>query len=112
MESKDLDNIKDYLRDIDIQIRVNNLIISKFILQLSEVRKELHLPERKTYFKFELLQDDYNELAKEFGYKELDKALYRLDRLLAKNKQHCPNNIRKYIYKKLKTKSEKQDEKE
>lgn len=100
-ESKD---IKEALDKVQILIRTNNLLLSRFILQLSEVRKELCLPKRNVFFKFELLQDDYDELVKEFGKTETDKALYRLDRLLLRNKQQCPNNIRKYITKKLRLK--------
>lgn len=53
------------------------------------------------FFKFELLQDDYQELIVQYGKQEVDKALYRLDRLLLTNKQQCPNNIKKYLTKKL-----------
>lgn len=90
------------MRQIKILIRTNNLLLARFILQLSETRKELGLPKRNIFFKFELLEDDYNELVKEFGKVETDKALYRLDRMLIKNKQQCPNNVRKYIASKLK----------
>nr|DAQ09850.1 MAG TPA: hypothetical protein [Caudoviricetes sp.] len=96
-----LNQIKEELNRVQILIRTNNLLLARFILQLSETRKELGLPKRNIFFKFELLEDDYNELAKEFGKEETDKALYRLDRMLIKNKQQCPNNIRKYIASKL-----------
>lgn len=101
---EELKDIKETLDKVQILIRTNNLLLSRFILQLSEVRKELCLPKRNVFFKFELLQDDYDELVKEFGKTETDKALYRLDRLLLRNKQQCPNNIRKYITKKLRSK--------
>lgn len=97
-----LNQIKEELNKVQILIRTNNLLLARFILQLSETRKELGLPKRNVFFKFELLEDDYNELIKEFGKEETDKALYRLDRMLIKNKQQCPNNIRKYITSKLK----------
>lgn len=97
-----LDILEEELRQIKILIRTNNLLLARFILQLSETRKELGLPKRNVFFKFELLEDDYNELVKEFGKVETDKALYRLDRILIKNKQQCPNNIRKFIASKLK----------
>lgn len=97
-----LDILEEELRQIKILIRTNNLLLARFILQLSETRKELGLPKRNVFFKFELLEDDYNELVKEFGKVETDKALYRLDRMLIKNKQQCPNNIRKFITSKLK----------
>ena len=96
-----LNQIKEELNKVQILIRTNNLLLARFILQLSETRKELGLPKRNVFFKFELLEDDYNELIKEFGKEETDKALYRLDRMLIKNKQQCPNNIRKYIASKL-----------
>ena len=96
-----LNQIKEELNKVQILIRTNNLLLARFILQLSETRKELGLPKRNIFFKFELLEDDYNELIKEFGKEETDKALYRLDRMLIKNKQQCPNNIRKYIASKL-----------
>ena len=96
-----LNQIKEELNKVQILIRTNNLLLARFILQLSETRKELGLPKRNLFFKFELLEDDYNELIEEFGKEETDKALYRLDRMLIKNKQQCPNNIRKYIASKL-----------
>ena len=96
-----LNQIKEELNKVQILIRTNNLLLARFILQLSETRKELGLPKRNVFFKFELLEDDYNELIEEFGKQETDKALYRLDRMLIKNKQQCPNNIRKYIASKL-----------
>lgn len=96
-----LNQIKEELNRVQVLIRTNNLLLARFILQLSETRKELGLPKRNVFFKFELLEDDYNELIEEFGKEETDKALYRLDRMLIKNKQQCPNNIRKYIANKL-----------
>lgn len=89
--------IEKEIKTTQVLIRTNNLLLSRFILQLSETRKELGLPKRNTFFKFELLEDDYKELINEFGKDEVDKALYRLDRMLIKNKQHCPNNIKRYI---------------
>lgn len=97
-----LDILEEELRQIKIPIRANNLLLARFILQLSETRKELGLPRRNIFFKFELLEDDYNKLVEEFGKVETDKALYRLDRMLIKNKQQCPNNVRKFIASKLK----------
>ncbi|MCM1324186.1 MAG: hypothetical protein NC218_08485 [Acetobacter sp.] len=82
-------------------IRTNNLLLSRFILELAKVRKELGLPKRCFFFKFELLEAEYKELVNEFGKEKVDKALYRLDRLLLTNKQQCPNNIAKYIRNKL-----------
>lgn len=85
------------LNKLQILTRVNNLLLSRFILQLSKVRDELQLPKRNTFFKFEILQSDYENLISEYGQEETDRALYRLDRTLLLNKQECPNNIKKYI---------------
>ena len=92
--------IENEIAKLQILVRVNNLLLSRFILQLSKTRDDLHLPKRN-----ELLQDDYNELVNEFGQDMTDKALYKLDRMLLANKQDCPNNIKKYIATKLKKKS-------
>lgn len=97
--------IENEIAKLQILVRVNNLLLSRFILQLSKTRDDLHLPKRNVFFKFELLQDDYNELVDEFGQDMTDKALYKLDRMLLANKQDCPNNIKKYIATKLKKKS-------
>lgn len=99
--NQEIHNLKEYLTTLQTLVRVNNLLLSRFILQLSEVRKDLGLPKRETFFKFELLEDDYLLLVQEYGKNETDKALYRLDRLLLQNKQQCPHNIRKYIDKQL-----------
>lgn len=101
LSQEEMQKMKDYLQDLQTLIRVNNLLLSRFILQLSETRKELGLPKRETFFKFELLEDDYLLLVKEHGKSETDRALYRLDRLLLQNKQQCPHNIHKYIDKQL-----------
>ena len=97
--------IENEIAKLQILVRVNNLLLSRFILQLSKTRDDLHLPKRNVFFKFELLQDDYNELVNEFGQDMTDNALYKLDRMLLANKQDCPNNIKKYIATKLKKKS-------
>lgn len=94
-------DLENEMKNIQVLIRTNNLLLSRFILQLAETRKELGLPKRNVFFKFELLEDDYFQLVKEFGKDEVDKALYRLDRTLLRNKQNCPNNIKKYITSKL-----------
>ena len=96
------DELKHIIKDLEVLIRVNNLLLSRFILELSNVKKDLGLPQRCTYFKFEILQDEYDSLVSEFGKRETDKALYRLDRLLVSNKQQCPNNIAKYLRNRLK----------
>lgn len=89
------------LKDIQVLIRTNNLLLSRFILELSKTRIELGLPKRVLAFKFEILQEEYDKLVDEFGKDEVNKALYRLDRLLLSNKQNCPNNVAKYIRKKI-----------
>ena len=57
-----LNQIEEELNKVQILIRTNNLLLARFILQLSETRKELGLPKRNVFFKFELLEDDYKEL--------------------------------------------------
>lgn len=96
-----LENILAETKRTQVLIRTNNLLISRFILELSKTRKELGLPKRVLFFKFDLLEDEYYKLVDEYGKEETDKALYRLDRLLLTNKQQCPNNIAKYIRKRL-----------
>lgn len=96
-----LENILAETKRTQVLIRTNNLLISRFILELSRTRKELGLPKRVLFFKFDLLEDEYYKLVDEYGKEETDKALYRLDRLLLTNKQQCPNNIAKYIRKRL-----------
>ena len=97
--------IKNEIAKLQILVRVNNLLLSRFILQLSKTREDLPLPKRNVFFRLELLQGDYDDLVREFGQDATDKALYRLDRMLLANKQDCPNNIKKYIAGKLKKKS-------
>ena len=99
-------NLKEELRNIQILIRTNNLLLSRFILELSKTRKELGLPKRLLFFRYDLLQEEYDKLTEEFGKEEVNKALYRLDRLLLTNRQQCPNNIAKYIRRKLKKSKE------
>lgn len=91
----------DYLATSEILIRVNNLLLSKLIVSFNNLTKELNIPKRKAFFRFEILDDEYNELVEEFGKDFVDKALYRLDRLLIDNKQDCPSNVAKYIRSKL-----------
>lgn len=102
--SQELNQIEKEIKQLQVLMRVNNLLLSKFILQLSETRKELGLPKRQSFFRFEILQEDVDELINEFGKDETIKALYRLDRLLLQNKQNCPHNIKKYIRNRLKKK--------
>lgn len=106
-------DLKEELKNIQILIRTNNLLLSRFILELSRTRKELGLPKRLLFFKYDLLQEEYDKLVSEFGKEEVNKALYRLDRLLLTNRQQCPNNIAKYIRRKLKkSKEQKERQKE
>ena len=97
MEEQTILELKKLIKDLEVITRVNNLLLSRFILELGTVRKDLGLPKRCTFFRFELLQEEYDKLVQEFGKYETDKALYRLDRTLAQNKQQCPHNIGKYI---------------
>ncbi len=101
---QELTELRQSINTLQTLTRVNNLLLSRFILQLSETRKELGLPKRQVFFKFELLQEDYDMLINEYGKQDTDKALYYLDRLLLLNKQQCPHNIRKYISNRLKKK--------
>lgn len=102
MEEQTILELKKIIKDLEVITRVNNLLLSRFILELGTVRKDLGLPKRCTFFRFELLQEEYDKLVQEFGKHETDKALYRLDRTLAQNKQQCPHNIGKYIHNRLK----------
>lgn len=90
------------LKQINILLRVNNVLLSKFIVQLQTTKKLLGLPKLEPFFKFELLEEDYLDLVREFGKKDTDVALYRLDKQMVANKVQCPHNIKKYIKEKLK----------
>lgn len=105
-------DLKEELKNIQILIRTNNLLLSRFILELSKTRKELGLPKRLLFFKYDLLQEEYDRLVSEFGKEEVNKALYRLDRLLLTNRQQCPNNIARYIRRKLKKSKEQKERQE
>ena len=104
IENNTIENILEEIKTTQILIRTNNLLLSRFIMQLQEVRKELKLPKKNTFFRFEIDEDDYDELVAQFGTIAVDKALYRLDRYLLTNKQELPNNIKRYVAKKLKDK--------
>lgn len=95
------ETIENQLKNIEILLRVNNVLLSKFILQLQTVKKELHLPKLKSYFKFELLEEEYVELISKYNRNDVDKALFKLDRMLVNNQMDCPNNIKRYITSKL-----------
>lgn len=97
MEELQKDLILAELKQMNVLMRVNNILLSKFIMQLQTIRKELHLPKLKSFFKFELTETDYNDLVEEFGRKYTDNALYYLDRQMVQNKMECPNNIKKYL---------------
>lgn len=103
--------IEDEIIKLQILIRTNNLLLSRFILELDNVKKDLGIPKRQTFFRFEILDDEYNDLVSEFGKPNVDKALYKLDRLLLLNKQSCPNNIARYIRRKLIKKESRDSEK-
>ena len=105
-------SVADDLVTTQVLIRTNNLLLSRFILALEKTRKKIGLPEREIAFKFELLEDEYKELVAEFGQDEVDKAMYRLDRLLLTNRQQCPRNIKKYLHKRLKKSRDVQNKKE
>lgn len=71
----------------------------------------LDIPKRVTFFRFELLKSEYDILINEFGQRDVDAALTKLDRILLLNKQNCPNNIAKYIRTKLQKKADRTNEK-
>ena len=50
--------LSDEISQNKILLRVNNLLLARFILQLSQVRNDFNLPKRNTFFKFEILDDD------------------------------------------------------
>lgn len=89
--------ILEQLKQLNIVTRVNNVLLSRFILQLQTVKKELGLPRTEPFCRFELLKEDYDELVQQFGKHDTDRALYLLDRAMARNKVQCPHNIKKYI---------------
>lgn len=93
--------ILEQLKQLNILTRVNINLLAKMILQLQTVKKVLHLPKLVSFTRFEILDDEYQELVEEFGKKEVNKALWYLDRQLVRNKMNCPNNIKKYISKKI-----------
>lgn len=93
--------IEEELKQLQILVRTNNLLLSRFVMQLAQTRKELGLPKRNVFFKFSILQEDYEALVVQFGKQEVDKALYRLDRTLLLNKQQCPHNIKTFITKEI-----------
>lgn len=105
--------LTDLIKQLNVLMRVNNLIMARFIMQIENLKKEVQSRKTKTFFKFEITDEDYISLVTEFGKKEIDRQLYHLDRLLLTNKQQCPHNIKKYIYKKAskrkKNKIEKDD---
>lgn len=102
-----MQDVMERLNRTEILIRTNNLLLSRFILELATLQKKFHIPKSLTFFKFEITKEEYDKLCKEFKKTEVDKALFYLDRLLLKNKQQCPNNITRYVRTKLKNKHNK-----
>lgn len=95
--------ILDEIKNLQILTRVNNILLARFMVELGEFKKHLpYVPKTQHFFRFEILDEEYQQLIDEFGKDEVVRALYRLDRLLLTNKQQCPNNIAKYIRTKLK----------
>ena len=105
MEHDTQQQIQDELKRIEILIRTNNLLLSRFILELDNVKRDLKIPRRQTFFTFEILDEEYKKLVEEFGYKDVQSALYKLDRRMLRNKMNCPNNIARYIRKKIEKKN-------
>lgn len=111
MEQDILQEIIDEQRRLEVLIRTNNLLLSRFILELDSLKSMLDIPKRVTFFRFELLKSEYDTLINEFGQRDVDAALTKLDRILLLNKQNCPNNIAKYIRTKLQKKADRSNEK-
>lgn len=105
-----LQEILNEQKRIQVLIRTNNLLLSRFILELDSLKSMLDIPKRLTFFRFELLKSEYEQLINEFNQKDVDAALTKLDRILLLNKQNCPNNIAKYIRTKLIKKKTKRNE--
>lgn len=99
-----MQDINEKLNRVEVLIRTNNLLLSRFILELATLQRKFNIPKSLTFFKFEITKEEYEKLCKEFKKTEVDKALFYLDRLLLKNKQQCPNNITRYVRTKLKNK--------
>lgn len=95
-------DLQEMLRTQEILLRTNNIIMSRFILELNNLMTELKIPRHKLFFKFAISDDDYDLLVKEFDSASVDKALIKLDKLLMTNKQDCPNNIYQYTRARLK----------
>lgn len=102
-----LQKVLDEIKNLQILTRVNNILLARFMVELGEFKKHLpYVPKTQHFFRFEILDEEYQQLINEYGKDEVDKALYRLDRLLLTNKQQCPNNIAKYVRTKLKNKQQ------
>lgn len=107
MERDILQEIIEEQKRTQVLIRTNNLLLSRFILELDSLKRYLDIPKRITFFRFELLKSEYDKLISEFGQDIVDASLAKLDRMLLNNKLSCPNNIGKYIKHKLSKKAEK-----
>lgn len=101
-----LEKILNEINELKILTRVNNVLVSRFIVELQGFKKYQRVPNTQHFFRFELLDDEYSALVREYGKDDVDRALYRLDRLLITNKMSCPNNISKYVRRKLEKKAE------
>lgn len=92
------DEITNY-KDLEILLRVNNLLLAKLINEWNCVKKELDIPKKYFGFKFSITQDEFNELCEAYGRKRVENILFKLDRMLLLNKMECPRDIKKYVAK-------------
>ena len=99
--SKEIREMQEQLKQINILVRINNILLSKFINQLQEVKKRIRVPDVVSFFRFDIYLEDYKELCKEFEKKDVDKALFWLDRQLIQNKMACPSNVKSFVLKRL-----------
>lgn len=99
--TKEIREMQEQLKQINILVRINNILLSKFINQLQEVKKRIRVPDVVSFFRFDIYLEDYKELCKEFEKKDVDKALFWLDRQLIQNKMACPSNVKSFVLKRL-----------
>lgn len=109
MEHDILQELISEQKRLQVLIRTNNLLLSRFILELDSLKSFLDIPKRITFFRFELLKSEYDSLLEEFDKKDVDSALTKLDRMLLNNKLNCPNNIAKYVRQRLEKKERHRD---
>ena len=97
------EQIYEYIRD---EIRKGTLKCGERLPSTRLLASHLDVSRSTAQLAYEqLLSEGYIEAIPCKGYFVCQmEALYRLDRLLIRNKQQCPNNIRKYIATRLRRK--------